>query len=36
LPRVGPTGPYQTTFEPLNANDAVAPAFVEYLAEPPA
>ncbi len=27
-PRVGPTGPYQVTRDPLNVNVAVAPAFV--------
>ena len=28
LPRVGPTGPYQTIRLPVNVNVAVAPAFV--------
>ena len=31
LPRVGPTGPYQTTLVPVNVNVAVAPACVAYV-----
>jgi len=35
-PRVGPTGPYQITRDPLKVKVALAPAAVAYLAASPA